>query len=603
MTKQNPNGARMQWRTMDLHLHTPASSDYLEPGISYLDILRRAEARQLDIIAFADHNTVAGYRRMREEIDQLKLLASLKRILPDEEKRLMEYERLLAKILVLPGFEFTATFGFHVMGVFSPEKPLRELEHILLDLNVPADQLELGSVTVGASADVLAAYEAIREADGLVIAAHANSSSGVAMRGFNFGGQTKIAYTQDPQLHALEVTDLDKRGRFSTAAFFSGTKPEYPRRMHCIQGSDAHRLDDDPRRRNNLGVGGRVTEVLLPEVSFDALKDLFESNDFARTRPFQKGQRKAKEADFDFVRSAREQGSNIVQEFHETMKARGGVDPIIADICAFANTNGGTLFIGASADHRRPVVGVKNPAQAINLIRQEISNRISPVLRCTVDSQQSAGKNVIRVIVPKGPDLPYAIDENKIYIRVEAETVLAVRDEIVRLVAGTAQVVEPDAPAPKPGRDGKKAERRTKRVKVAPSAKVAKPEVPAKAVEAPHTGVEVVSVEQRDGMSYYTVRDLRNGMVVNNVTHKSARKLWHYAITAFADLPADLKGAKIDWRGDFGLLRQYTQHNQTRYDFVQRVNGSYRYYFGVTEDGIHGNWREFVASEEPAGTV
>ena len=53
---------------MDLHLHTPASSDYQDPGISYLDILRRAEVRGLDIIAFTDHNTVAGYSQMMEEI-------------------------------------------------------------------------------------------------------------------------------------------------------------------------------------------------------------------------------------------------------------------------------------------------------------------------------------------------------------------------------------------------------------------------------------------------------------------------------------------------------------------------------------------------------
>src|SRR3970040_1465754 len=181
---------------------------------------------------------------MQEEIDQLYLLRSLKRILPEEEARLKEFERLRAKILVLPGFEFTASFGFHVMGLFAPDKPLRELEHILLDLNVPASQLELGSVTVGASSDVLSAYRAIRDAGGLVIAAHANSSSGVAMRGFKFGGQTQIAYTQDPTLHALELTDLEKRGRFSSAAFFSGSKPEYPRRMHCIPGSDAPRLGE-----------------------------------------------------------------------------------------------------------------------------------------------------------------------------------------------------------------------------------------------------------------------------------------------------------------------------------------------------------------------
>lgn len=589
----------MQWLSMDLHLHTPASSDYQEPGISYLDILRRAETRALDIIGFADHNTVAGYRKMLDEIEQLQLLRSLKRILQEEEQRLKEYERLRAKILVLPGFEFTATFGFHIMGLFQPDKPIREIEHILLDLNVPANQLEIGSVTVGASADVLTAYQAIYEAGGIAIAAHANSSSGVAMRGFNFGGQTKIAYTQDSHLHALEVTDLEKRGRYSTASFFSGIKPEYPRRMHCVQGSDAHRLDDDPRRHNNLGIGGRVTEVLLPEASFDALKALFESNDFARTRPRQ-GKRQAQEPEFDFVTSAREQGSNIVQEFHESMSPRGGsFYNIIADVCAFANTNGGTLFIGLDADPKRAVVGVKNPSQAIKQIEQEISKRISPALRCSVDGQNTAGKTVLRVLVPRGDDPPYAVDDNKIYIRSEAETGLAVRDEIVRLASRAEQPVEVETP--KPSKDGKAGKRAPRKVK--PAAKTSRVEAPPKAESAPRTGVEVVSREERDGVAYYTVRDLRNGMVVNNVTEKSARKLWHYAITEYAALPKEPTLLKADWRGDFGLLKQSVQHKQTRFDFVQRVDGSIRYYFGVTEDGIHGDWRQFVAEEQVGGPV
>lgn len=598
----------MKWYAMDLHLHTPASSDYQEPGTSYLDILRRAEARGLDIIGLADHNTASGYRRMEEEFEQLKMLRSLKRILPEEEQRLNEYERLRAKILVLPGFEFTATFGFHVMGIFDPSKPLREIEHILLDLNVPANQLDIGSVTVGASADVLAAYQAIREGGGIAIAAHANSSNGVAMRGLNFGGQTKIAYTQDPNLHALEVTDLDKRGRYSTAAFFSGIKPEYPRRMHTIQGSDAHRLDNDPQRHNNLGIGGRITEVLLPEASFPALKALFESNDFARTRPLQGGRKQTDESSFDFVRSAREQGSNIVQEFYEQMSGRGNLTAIIADICAFANTNGGTLFVGVSADPKQPIVGVKNSGSAIRQLEQEISKHISPALHCSIDTLQSAGKTVLRVLVPKGDDPPYAIDDSKIYVRSEAETGLAVRDEIVRLAAGLglgrAPVTEEEPPA-KPGREGRSRQgqqsRRGRGGKPQPAAaEVApRPEVPPKAQNAPSTGVEVVSVEMRNNVPYYTVRDLRNGMVVNNVTQKSARKLWHYAITEYAALSKDESQLKAEWRGDYGLLKHYTQHKQTRHDFVQRVDGTLRFYFGVTEDGIDGEWRQFVA-EEPA---
>ncbi|MBI5350272.1 MAG: PHP domain-containing protein, partial [Chloroflexi bacterium] len=240
---------------MDLHLHTPASSDYQEPNMTWLDILQAAEARGLDIIGFTDHNTVDGYRRMRGEIEQFELLERLDRLRPEEKKQLAEYRRLLAKILVLPGFEFTATFGFHIIGLFSPETPIRDIEHILLNLNVPSDQLDRGSSTVGATADVLTAYKTIDEAGGLVIAAHVNSSNGVAMRGLNFGGQTKIAYTQDPPLHALEVTDFDQKGRRTTASFFNGSKPEYPRRMHCIHGSDAHRLRRESRDTKNLGIG------------------------------------------------------------------------------------------------------------------------------------------------------------------------------------------------------------------------------------------------------------------------------------------------------------------------------------------------------------
>jgi len=62
-----------QWRLIDLHLHTPASNDYQEPDVSFRDILRRSQARGLEIVAFPDHNTVAGDRRMQEEIEQLEL--------------------------------------------------------------------------------------------------------------------------------------------------------------------------------------------------------------------------------------------------------------------------------------------------------------------------------------------------------------------------------------------------------------------------------------------------------------------------------------------------------------------------------------------------
>jgi hypothetical protein len=574
---------------MDLHIHTPGSKDYQQPEISYLDVLQQAERRGLNIMAFADHNTVRGYRDMREEIEQLEWLAETERINPEEKYRLEEYHRLFEKMLILPGFEFTAAFGFHILGVFSPETNVRYLEHLLLDLEIAPEVLDQGETNVGATEDVLTAYAAIREAGGIAIAAHANSSHGVAMRGISFGGQTRIAYTQDPSLFALEVTDLDRRGRRTTMRFFDGSKPEYPRPMRCIQGSDAHRLERDPRNPKNLGVGERVTEVLLPELSFEALYEVFAGNDFALTRPY-----RGSHTPYDHVLAARQEGPSIVQAFHESMSVRGGrLYAIIADVCAFSNTNGGTLYVGASSNPKVKPVGVESISKSVEQLKNEIHRRITPPVSVNIDVMSTEGERVVRVQVPLGEDPPYAIDDNKIYVREETETSLAVRDEIVQLVRRgesmrggpkRAEAPQEKEPAePQPARPSHKPRHE-----------------PSDKIEAPRTGVEIVATEKRNDTYYHHLRDLRNGNIVRNVTRKSARKLWHYAITQVEDGKVQLD--RLAWQDGIAEIQSYKRAGKMRYDLAQRENGKTRMYFGVTEDGIqdgqHKAWRELLSLEE-----
>ena len=581
--------AQRQWRRIDLHLHTPASSDFQESSITLLDILKKAEARGLDIIAFTDHNSVAGYAQLLREIEQLEWLEKLKRMLPDEKRKLEEYQRLRKKILVLPGFEFTATFGFHILGIFPETTPVRVIEHLLLNLNIPADKLDLGATECGATEDVLTAYQLIDEAGGIAIAAHVNSSHGVAMRGLDFGGQTKIAYTQDPHLHALEVTDLDSKSKRSTAAFFSGIKPEYPRRMHCIQASDSHRLNRDPKNIKNLGAFDRVTEVMLPQVSFEALKQVFLGSDFSATRPFSG---KAASEPYDIVKAAREVGPNIVQSFHEGHSQRGGkLRGVIADICAFANTNGGAIYIGVPADVHKPPIGVAAPKSAMDSLRKAVQKQITPPIEVTFAVHDSNKVKVLQINVPRGPDLPYAVDENKIFVRNESETVQAVRDEIVDIIRRqTIGEVEQ-----KPIELAKSLE------PPPPIDLAAQPESTEPTISPPKVGVEIVDSVKRAGIVYHTVRDLRNGSVVRNVSRKSARKLWHYAITQYEQHPAEK--ADIKWVGDLGLLAASKRAGAQRYDLVQRLpDGTLRVYYGVTEDGIHGEWQKVaeLAPVEPA---
>jgi hypothetical protein len=588
-----------QWYKVDLHLHTPASADYQQSEITYLDILREAEAKSLDIIAFTDHNTVKGYAQMLAEIERLVFLESTGRADSAELRRLAEYRRLREKILVLPGFEFTATFGFHILGIFPPQTPVRLLEHILLSLQVPMEALEEGTSNVGASSDVLTAYRVIREAGGLVIAAHVNSAHGVAMKGLDFGGQTRIAYTQDAFLHALEVTDLEKRSSTTTARFFDGTKPGYPRRMRCIQGSDAHRLVAVGARRNqDLGVGDRCTEIFLPAPTFEAMKEVFEGSDFSLTRPYRAGT----SAPYDFVQAAREEGETIVQSFHPVLSRKEApLERVIADACAFANTNGGTIYIGVSANAHEKPVGVPKPTALADSLYAELDARISPKLNVEIDQQRTQKVTVLRLQVPRGQDIPYAIDGNKFYIRDEAETTLAVRDEIVRLVLGARAVLPPEV------------ERRPSALVTLPPEETApialahvedtaqmpanNPDEPAP----PRTGVEIIGTEKRRGIQYHMMRDLRNNNIIHNVTRTSARRLWHYAI-----LQLEEKGfneAEVQWQGEIGLLKRYRKAGTIRYDLAQRVtlaNGkrALRVYYGVTEDGMQGPWTAFLSDDD-----
>ena len=103
-----------------------------------------------------------------------------------------------------------------------------------------------------------------------------------------------------------------------------------------------------------------------------------------------------------------------------------------------------------------------------------------------------------------------------------------------------------------------------------------------------------MDVEERNGVQYYTMRDLRNGNVVKNVTKSSARRLWHYAIKQVMSLPQDMNKAPIAWQGDIGILREQHRGKRKRYDLAQRTTDGIRVYFGVTEDGIEDEWKRLV---------
>ena len=115
-------------------------------------------------------------------------------------------------------------------------------------------------------------------------------------------------------------------------------------------------------------------------------------------------------------------------------------------------------------------------------------------------------------------------------------------------------------------------------------------------------GVEIVDTEVRDGTIYHTVRNLRDHTTVHNVTRRSARRLWHYAIMQHEHGSPQI--SEVLWHSELpiGLWRRDQRAGAERFDLaLRKPDGTLSLYYGVTEDGLEGPWREVVSMAEQAG--
>jgi hypothetical protein len=131
------------------------------------------------------------------------------------------------------------------------------------------------------------------------------------------------------------------------------------------------------------------------------------------------------------------------------------------------------------------------------------------------------------------------------------------------------------------------------------SAKAPQQPLPDVQVEgAPKSGVEILAMEERDGVRYYTVRDLRNKSTVRNVTQKSARDLWLYAIMQHSNDVYDV--STFDWHIDRAVLSRSQRAGKVRYDLALRdAAGKVHIFYGVADDAIDSRWKELIVAIMP----
>ncbi|MCI5166671.1 MAG: ATP-dependent DNA helicase RecG [Candidatus Electrothrix sp. GM3_4] len=131
-------------------------------------------------------------------------------------------------------------------------------------------------------------------------------------------------------------------------------------------------------------------------------------------------------------------GEDSTRQFKADIK---NVESLAAEMAAFANTNGGTIFIGVADDGSTPGLSQKD----VSRINQLISNAASQGVRSplTVETENLAlenGRLVIVLRVPKGIDKPYFDKNGIIWLKTGSDKRrVNSKEELRRLFQITAQ--------------------------------------------------------------------------------------------------------------------------------------------------------------------
>jgi len=235
----------LQFKKLDLHIHTKASHDFSEE-ITPQDVVEVAIGKGLDAIAITDHNTV-------EWIDDVKKAAEG------------------TSLTVFPGIEISCAggqHGIHIIAIFDVDKDEKYLISFLGALNISPDEYgRQDSLIEKSIPDVI---NTIHEWNGLTILAHANSSKGVL---HDMKGEQRTRIIQHPHLLAVEATDFDKPVGQRTIDFLNGNDPTYKRKLAVFQSSD----NRDPQGNGHSleGIGSRFSYFKLDKINLEGLRQCF----------------------------------------------------------------------------------------------------------------------------------------------------------------------------------------------------------------------------------------------------------------------------------------------------------------------------------------
>lgn len=234
----------LQYKRMDLHVHTTGSEDFQDRGVTADQIVRAAIDAGLDAIAVTDHNNGAM-------IDAVKAAAEG------------------TNLTVFPGVEITIQ-QVHLIALLDVDKTSAHVSDLLTSLEINID--EQGKIEALSPTTVVKAAEIITKHGGLPILGHVNADKGV-MRAIT--GKSRTLIMKDSLIAAAEVTDFDVNGASTTAKALWGRTAEFGNRKLATYQSSDNPAGIATHGHGLQGIGKRASFFKLDIIDLHGLKQCF----------------------------------------------------------------------------------------------------------------------------------------------------------------------------------------------------------------------------------------------------------------------------------------------------------------------------------------
>ena len=230
-----PNGA--VFRSVDLHVHTPMSSDMDKKWqtSSPQELVQHALNNGMEVIAITDHNNARWCDK----------------VVAAAEGTTLE---------VFPGVEVSTPQG-HLIAIFDKNVTGDAIHGLLMNAGMKQD--DLGSLNAVTTKTMVEVAQLVEAAEGIAIAAHVDGEKGF-MRAVPVGSNRKEIY-ECRVIRAFEVTDTAQR-----EVYLGGKKPTYDRRVPCIQSSDSRAVDGGQHQVD--AIGSRHCRLKMDDVSVDSIR-------------------------------------------------------------------------------------------------------------------------------------------------------------------------------------------------------------------------------------------------------------------------------------------------------------------------------------------